>query len=120
MTWYENILLKVGASIFIIVVLGIVGWMAVTSGQYNWGQIRFIIIGCIVSFWIMDKLFDRFRKKMTVRRMKWYEILWGNIRWYSKMWLGFTHTCKHCGCIISDAPNIQIQCRVIGCKGNYL
>jgi hypothetical protein len=60
---------------------------------------------------------------MTVRRMKWHEILWANIRWYSKIVLGLTHTCKGCGCISCDWPldaRFDLQCRVLGCPQRYL
>ena len=47
------------ATLLIVVSIGLVGLCAVPSGQYTWEGIRFIIVGCVISFWVLDILFER-------------------------------------------------------------
>ncbi len=47
------------------------------------------------------------------------QTLLDRLKWNLLILLGFTHTCKYCGCIVSDWPNIGWRCN-IGCEGNYL
>ena len=57
----DKFFVNIGATLLIVVVIGIVGLMAVPSGQYTWSDIRFIIAGCVISFWVLDILFERLR-----------------------------------------------------------
>ena len=57
-----NLKIRLRFSMIIIATIGIMGLCAVSSGQYTWEGISFLIIACVITYWALDILFDRLRR----------------------------------------------------------